>query len=131
MNFRQYNTKKEKELLETINQILSLGNEYFVERQVKVADILNRFTEPILFDYGTKAVFDFVIFVKIQGNDYPKLVIELDGDEHSTDNDVKSRDQLKEKICKDNNINLIRIPNDYTRRYVFIKDSLLKLIRLS
>ncbi len=131
MNFRQYNTSKEKELLETINQILSIGNEYFVERQVKVSDILNRFTAPELFDYGTKSVFDFVIFMKMQNNDYPKLVIELDGDEHTNDQDVMAKDRLKEKICKDNDIRLIRIPNDYSRRYVFIKEILSRIINIS
>ncbi len=127
-NYRQYNTKKEKELLETINHILSFGNKYVIGKQVKIADILNRFTAPELFDYGVKAVFDFVIYEKLKNDDIPRLVIELDGDEHLYDVSTIKRDKLKEKICKDNNINLIRIPNNYTRRYVFISDILKKLV---
>lgn len=131
MNYRQYNTAKEKELLESINQVLSLSNDFFVARQVKVSDILNRFTEPELFDYGLKAVFDFVIFIKIKDNDFPRLVIELNGDEHTTDKDVIVRDKKKEQICKDNGITLISISNDYTRRYMFIKDIIFQLIKHS
>lgn len=129
MNYRQYNTAKEKELLETINQILSLGDTYTIEKQVKISDVLNQFTKPELFDYGSKAVFDFVIFKKNLNDEIPVLVIELDGDEHSNDESVIQRDHMKEKICKDNDINLIRIPNDYTRRYVFIKDILIKILK--
>ena len=130
MNFRQYNTKKEKELLETINQILSLSNDYYVATQVKVSPFMNQYTDPVIFDYGSKAVFDFVIYLKIQGSDFPKLVIELDGGEHKNDPEVITRDKMKEKICKENNISLIRITNDYTRRYVSIKDILLKFIKM-
>ena len=96
---------------------------------MKVADILRRYTEPELFDYGTKAVFDFVIYQKMKNDDIPRLVIELDGDEHSSDPHVIERDKMKEKICNENKISLIRIPNNYTRRYVFIKDTLIKLMK--
>lgn len=129
MNYRQYSTTKEKELLTTVNHILSIHGQYTVEKQVKVSDVLNRFTSPELFDYGIKSVFDFVIYEKIQDDEFPRLVIELDGEEHTTDNLVISRDKLKERICEDNGIKLIRIPNNYTRRYVFIKDILVKLIK--
>ncbi|MGD9964054.1 MAG: AAA domain-containing protein [Candidatus Izemoplasmatales bacterium] len=129
MNYRQYSTIKEKELLTTVNQILSIQSQFTIEKQVKVSDVLNRFTSPELFDYGTKSVFDFVIYEKIKEDEFPRLVIELDGEEHTTDNQVITRDKMKEKICEDNGIKLIRIPNNYTRRYVFIKDILIRLIK--
>lgn len=129
MNYRQYNTMKEKELLTTINHIISIEGKYTIQGQVKVADVLNRFTSPQLFDYGTKAVFDFVLYEKLKDDDFPRLVIELDGEEHNSDPVVKARDKLKEQICEDNNIKLIRIPNNYTRRYVFIKDFLFELLK--
>lgn len=128
MNYRQYNTSKEKELLTTVNHILSFGNKYVIGKQVKVTDILRRYTNPELFDYGTKAVFDFVIYQKMKNDDIPRLVIELDGDEHRNNPNVIEKDKMKEKICKENKIELIRIPNNYTRRYIFIKDVLSKLI---
>ncbi len=127
-NYRQYNTTKEKELLSTINHILSFGSKYIIGRQVKVSDILNKYTRSALFDYGVKSVFDFVIYEKIKSDDIPRLVIELDGDEHLYNEKTIKLDKMKEKICLDNHIKLIRIPNDYTRRYVYIKDLLNKLI---
>ncbi len=121
-NYQQYNTKKEKELLQTLNHILSMEGKYVVEKQVKMSLILNRYTEPELFDYGVASVFDFVIFRVNGESSTPVLVIELDGEEHTTNEITKKRDSMKEQICKDNNIELVRIPNNYTRRYVFIKD---------
>ncbi|MEF3692543.1 MAG: AAA domain-containing protein, partial [Acholeplasmataceae bacterium] len=77
MNYRQFNTLKEKELLSTMSQILSIKGKYFIERQVKVADILRKYTDHHLFDYGTKAVFDFVLYEKLGDDDIPRLVVEL------------------------------------------------------
>jgi hypothetical protein len=127
-NFRQYNTTKEKELLETVNHVLSFGSKYVVGKQVKVADILNKYTQPVLFDYGSRAVFDFVIYAKLKRDDIPRLVIELDGDEHLSDSKTIERDRLKEKICEDNKIKLIRIPNNYSRRYSFVKELIIKVL---
>ncbi len=126
--YRQYNTKKEKELLTTVSHILSFGGKYKIATQVKVADILKKYDSEHLLDYGIKAVFDFVIYQKLKSDDIPRLVIELDGDEHSKDSYVIERDRMKEKICEDNQIKLIRIPNNYTRRYELIKDIIRKLI---
>lgn len=128
-NYKQYNTVKEKEFFETIRHLLSIGSKYKVQRQVKVADILNVFTAPKLHNYGMMSVFDLVVFEKIGGDDRPVLVIEVDGDEHSTDQTVIKRDALKEKICKDNGIQLIRIRNDYSRRYMHIKEIFVRLLR--
>jgi hypothetical protein len=126
--YRQYNTKKEKELLTTVSHILSFGGKYKIATQVKVADILKRYDSDHLLDYGIKAVFDFVVYQKLKSDDIPRLVIELDGDEHTKDPSVIERDHMKEKICEDNQIKLIRIPNNYTRRYELIKDIIKKLI---
>lgn len=128
MNYRQYNTLKEKELLTTLNQILSINGKYIITTQVKVSDILRRYTNSDLFNYAIKAAFDFVLLEKIQDDEIPRLVIELDGDEHSLNPEVIARDKQKEQICRDNNIALIRIPNNYTRRYGFIKEQVKKLI---
>jgi very-short-patch-repair endonuclease len=54
-------------------------------------------------------------------------VIELDGAEHITDQKVKNRDAIKEKLCKEMNLDLIRIPNNYSRRYIFVKEIIKKL----
>src|SRR5690606_21008676 len=126
--YQQYNTNSEKELLETIKHFLSFGNKYTVQTQVKVSQLLNRYTKPELFDFGTKSTFDFVLFKKSLDDDVPVLVIELDGKEHYTHKNVELRDQKKKQICNDNGIKLLRIPNEYSRRYVFVKDKILNIL---
>ncbi|MFP4186708.1 MAG: AAA domain-containing protein [Acholeplasmataceae bacterium] len=120
--FKQYNTKREKEMLETIKHVLSIDQRFFVSEKVKVNSILNRFTSPVKHDYGTKAEFDFVLFAKRGEDDVPVLVIELDGLEHWIDARTRHRDRLKEEICKENGLELIRIPNEYSRRYGYVKE---------
>jgi len=127
-NYRQYNTKKEQEFLDTIEHIISLETKHIVEHKVRVASILNRFTEPKLYDYGLKAEFDLVIFSVIGKEKFPVLAVEIDGEEHKNNIEVIKRDGLKEKICSDNGIKIIHIQNDYSRRYIFIKEILEKLL---
>src|SRR5690606_31484457 len=120
ISYKQYNTNAEKELLETIKHFLSFGDKYTVQTQVKVSQLLYRFTQPELFDFGTKSTFDFVLFKKIFNDEIPVLVIELDGPEHYYNKQSILNDQKKNQICKDNNIKLLRIPNEYSRRYIFV-----------
>jgi superfamily I DNA and/or RNA helicase len=128
-NFKNYNTKKENEFFETINHLLSLGSKYVVKSKVRVASILDNFTSPVKHDYGLKSEFDLVVFKKINNLEIPVLVIELDGDEHSIDPQVIRRDKLKEEICKDNNIKIIHIQNDYSRRYMYIKEVFVTILQ--
>ena len=55
----------------------------------------------------------------------PVLAIELDGKEHYDDIRVKERDKIKNQICKEHNLQLIRVENSYARRYNYIKDILI------
>ena len=52
------------------------------------------------------------------------MAIELDGKEHFEDEAVKRRDQKKNKICSDHNLQIIRVENSYARRYSHIKEIL-------
>lgn len=128
-NFRNYNTKKEQEFIDTINHILTMGNKFFLRQKVRVASILSAFISNKKYDYGLKSEFDLVIYKKLNNSEIPVLVVELDGDEHYHDPQVQKRDKLKEEICKDNNIKLIRIHNDYSRRYMYIKDILKEVLK--
>ena len=38
---------------------------------------------------------------------------------------VKERDRKKNEICKEHNLQLIRVENSYARRYNYIKDILI------
>ena len=127
-NYHQYNTEAEEELFQTIKHFLSTADQYEVQTQVKVADLLNRLTHPVLYDYGTKASFDFVLYLKRGKNKIPVLVIELNGPEHDSNKVTIWRDEKKAFICKENNIKLLKIKNDYSRRYLFVKDSILSIL---
>lgn len=129
INYRQYNTKAEKELLDTIKHFLSFGDKYSVQTQVKMSELFYRYTKPELFDFGTKSTFDFVLFKKRLNDDLPILVIELDGPEHYSDKQSLNKDAKKKKICEDNGIKLLRIPNDYSRRYVFVKEQIINILK--
>jgi superfamily I DNA and/or RNA helicase len=123
-NYKQYNTKTEKELYDTIIQVLSLNERYVIKEQVPAASIFKDYPKEY-FDYFTRARFDFVLFQKDSMK--PTLIIELDGDEHFISEKIKRRDVIKKEICIKNNIELIKIPNNYSRRYVFVKQMFSKL----
>ena len=53
------------------------------------------------------------------------LAIELDGEEHRTDENRKRCDKAKEQICESHFFKLLRIPNSYARSYNHIKDILI------
>ncbi|MBU1144545.1 MAG: DNA2/NAM7 family helicase [Firmicutes bacterium] len=126
-NYKQYNSKKEKELFKVINHLLEIEVNYKVEKQVKISSVLSKFNSNELFDFGKTGVFDFVVFKK-GINDIPVFAIELNGNEHETDPIVIERDLKKQKICDDNNLKLEKIGNDYSRRYHYIKNILEKIL---
>lgn len=126
INYRQFNTEAEKQLLETLNQVLSTLGNYEPKTQVKVDSILSKYSSDN-FDYFSKSTFDFVIFKKEGKDDVPVLAVELDGEEHETRQKSIINDAKKEQICRDNNIKLIRFKNREVRRYKLIKDRFLNL----
>jgi len=128
-NYKQYNTLAEKELYSTIKHFITTAERYTIKTQVKVSELLNKYTDPELFDYGTKSVFDFVLYKRQLKDDIPVLVIELDGNEHKENLKVIKRDQKKNQICKDNGIRILRIPNDYSRRYEFVRENIISLLK--
>lgn len=55
------------------------------------------------------------------------LAIELDGKEHFENEIVKNRDKNKKKneICREHDLQLIRVENSYARRYNYMKEILM------
>ena len=68
--------------------------------------------------------FDFVLYEKYPGSEYPVLILELDGKEHRENKTRRQCDKSKKDICDNHQLKLIRVPNAYARRYNFIKDIL-------
>ncbi|MCR5153687.1 MAG: DUF2726 domain-containing protein [Lachnospiraceae bacterium] len=69
--------------------------------------------------------FDFVVYEKGKNYETPVLAIELDGKEHMEVEAVRKRDLEKNKICREHDLQLIRVENTYARRYNYIKSILL------
>lgn len=129
LNYRQFNTEKERELMDAIAFIFSFNDKYVVQEQVGVNKILDAKLSQELFDYAKAATYDFVIYRKVGTGSIPVLAIELDGPEHEEDEEVRERDRKKEIITEKSRIKLIRIKNDYSRRYVFIRDTLTRALK--
>lgn len=100
--------------------------------KVYLRDVLPDINKHKQGKYGFMAHFDFVIFGKSQiGTEYPVVAIELDGSEHLNDEKVQDRDKKKQEIAEDYGVKLIRIKNDFSRRYIFLRDILGTVIKES
>ncbi|MFA5692942.1 MAG: AAA domain-containing protein, partial [Acholeplasmataceae bacterium] len=128
-NFRNFDTEKEIEFFETISHLLTTADSYTLRSKVRIISLFNKYLDSTKYDFALKGEFDLVIFKNIGKNQIPVVVIELDGIEHKEDLKVIRRDKIKESICLDNNIKLIRIDNKYSRRYLFIKDLLKEILK--
>ena len=128
-NFKNYDTLKEKEFFDTIHHLLTTAEKYTLKSKVRIKSILDGFKNQKTFDYSLKGEFDLVIF-KVVGNYLvPMVIIELDGNEHKQDQKVIRRDKIKKEICMNNGVELIRIDNKYSRRYMFIKELLAEILK--
>ena len=127
LGFKPWDTKTEKAFLEclthALDNIVLSQSKFDIKEQVVLTQI---FKENVpysqLFFTGS---FDFVIYEKsISGQEYPLLAIELDGKEHKTEESRIKNDKEKERICKAQGLELIRVDNSYARRYAYIKELL-------
>ena len=128
LGIRPYSTETETAFMENLNHALDNAfrdeSRYVVRKEVAIAQVfMNDISHQNLFYSGR---FDFVVFRKYNKEEIPVLAIELDGKEHYTDEVVKNRDAIKQKICREHNFELLRVDNTYARRYHYIKDILIK-----
>lgn len=63
--------------------------------------------------YGLKAHLDFVM-VDAKSS-VPRFAVELDGRQHWADPRVRERDRLKDSICEESGLPLLRITSEFTR----------------
>ncbi len=128
LGIKPYSTETENAFLENLN--FALDNldierkKYLVYREVPICHV---FQSDVKYnDLFFTGRFDFVVYERGENQDYPIFAIELDGKEHSEDELVINRDKKKNEICRRHGFELIRIPNSYARRYVHIKEILIK-----
>lgn len=116
----------EDNFFENLNHVLSVldpHKRYSVKTQVPISNVFESGVgEKGLFFTGS---FDFVLYEKSGRSETALLAIELDGEEHRTDENRKRCDKAKEQICESHFFKLLRIPNSYARRYNHIKDILI------
>ena len=127
LGIKPFSTKTEEAFLTTLNHALDnlwlTQNRFSVEKEVAVSQVFentSRYNE--LFYSGR---FDFVVYENHGDQKFPVLVIELDGKEHHENETVKNRDRKKQDICREHNMQLIRIDNTYARRYQHVKEILI------
>lgn len=110
-------------LTHALENIWLTQSKYSIHKEVAISQV---FQDNVgyegLFYTGR---FDFVVYEKGKNFEIPVLAIELDGKEHLEDDVVKKRDAQKNKICREHNLQLIRVENTYARRYNYIKNILL------
>ncbi len=107
---------------DTLQRVLLINHKgLMINSQTSVQQVMRLDKSHALFEYASRAAFDFVIvnsFGEIQ------IAFELCGPEHAYDPLVKKRDALKLKICRENNVDLLFVNNRDSRRYSFLKEVL-------
>lgn len=126
-NYKYFNTQSEDIFLETLLHFKSIYGQVKVREKVKVSDALHLDTQEVeLFRYGNQAHFDFLLYdMKM----HPLLAIEVCGHEHYDNQKVILKDKMKKEICEKHDLKLLVIRNDYVRRYTYIKENILELLR--
>ncbi len=133
LGVKPFSSATEEAFLENLTHALEniwlTQSRYVVQREVAIAHVF-RGNESYndLFYNGR---FDFVVYEKQGQQEFPLLAIELDGKEHFEDEVVKNRDRKKNQICKEHDLQLIRVENSYARRYNHIKEILVKFFAVA
>ena len=130
LGVKTYSTKTESDFFENISHVLSVVDprkRYSVKKDVPIAQVFQENKSSDNLFYSGR--FDFVLYEKDGQYEVPILAIELDGEEHRTNENRIRCDKAKERICKDHFFELIRIPNSYARRYNHIKEILIEYFK--
>ncbi len=123
LGVKPFSSVTEEAFLENLNHALEniwlTQNRHTVKKEVSIAHVFQDNTSYTDLFYSGR--FDFVVYEKQGLQEIPVLAIELDGKEHYENEVVKNRDRKKNAICKEHNLQLIRVENSYARRYQHIK----------
>ncbi len=109
----------EDEFYKTMSHYCTIKGSRYV-RNVKVLDI---FPEELKNNQVNKREFDGVLYEK----SVPKIVFEINGNEHYTKRSRIKSDMNKMELLKSKNIAFFMIPNQYVKHYEFIRELINKL----
>ena len=123
LGVKPFSTATEEAFLASLNHALEniwlSQSKYVIQKEVAISQVFqNNDDYNDLFYTGR---FDFVVYERQGRMQIPILAIELDGKEHYEDEVVRRRDRKKEAICKEHQLQLIRVENSYARRYNYVK----------
>lgn len=132
LGVKPYSTQTEEAFLQNLTHALEniwmTQSKYVVRKEVAISHVFENCNN--YKDLFYRGRFDFVVYDK-QGNvELPILAIELDGKEHYENDVVMARDMKKNAICKEHNLQLIRVENSYARRYNHIKEILINYFKI-
>lgn len=126
LGIKPYSTETETAFLETLNHAINAmmitKTKYLVKKEVPISQVFNSSNQVNDLFYTGR--FDYIVYERDGKEWLPVFAIELDGNEHTTDLRVIERDKKKQQICDEHNFQLIRVPNNYARRYNYAKEIL-------
>lgn len=126
LGIKPYSTETETAFLETLNHAINAmmitKSRYVVKKEVPISQVFSSADEVNDLFYTGR--FDYIVYERDGRELLPVFAIELDGIEHTEDALVIERDKKKQEICDKHNFQLIRVPNNYARRYNYVKDIL-------
>lgn len=127
LGVKPFSTATEEAFMENLNHALQniwlSQNRFNVKKEVAISQVFQENTNYSDLFYSGR--FDFVVYERMGETEIPVLAIELDGKEHFENEIVKNRDRKKNEICRNHNMQIIRVENSYARRYNHIKDILI------
>lgn len=126
LGIKPYSTETETAFLETLNHAINAmmitKTKYVVKKEVPISQVFNSSNQVNDLFYTGR--FDYIVYERDGKEWLPVFAIELDGNEHTTDLRVIERDKKKQQICDEHNFQLIRVSNNYARRYNYAKEIL-------
>lgn len=126
LGIKPYSTETETAFLETLNHAINAmmitKSKYVVKKEVPISQVFNSSNQVNDLFYTGR--FDYIVYEREGKELLPIFAIELDGNEHTNDTRVIERDKKKQQICDEHNFQLIRVPNNYARRYNYAKEIL-------
>lgn len=132
LGVKPFSTETENAFLQNLSHALEniwlSQNRFVIHREVPISQVFAENTGCSDLFYSGR--FDFVVYERRGREEYPVLAIELDGKEHYEDAAVQIRDRKKNKICREHNLELIRVENSYARRYNHIKEILIEYFKI-
>lgn len=132
LGIKPFSTETENAFLQNLSHALEniwlSQNKFAIHKEVPISQVFAENTGCSDLFYSGR--FDFVVYERRGRAEYPVLAIELDGREHYEDEAVKLRDQKKNRICREHNLELIRVENSYARRYNHIKEILIEYFKI-